>query len=295
MTIDPKRNKYIKSLTSVASHHAFSAIAVKERFEKEKYDEGIEALNEFFGTAQEEFKKNKLSSSDSSNTDIRNNLIAEIETAQNWINAKLPDSDPAREHLRDKIRNAIEFVCTQFVIDNTSPDELHQLVLNYSVHYCGVDTMVDVIRNSYCDKNTALYVFWDLAPADFFSDYTSRDDIEDWNHHDRTIWDLLNHIIFKVVNNSYDAARMADDYKKMIFRNPHPKSNDWEIPRQLFGEMNESNVNSKAYDANFSGYGPHCYRCRKSVESLTKLDSCPHCDKSFLCECVYCRERRGDV
>ena len=293
MTIDSKRSEYIKSLTGAASDHAFSAFAVKKMFEKKKYDVAIEALNEFFSTVQEEFKNNKLSSSDSSNTDVRNQLIAEIETAQNWINTKLPDSDPAREHLTSRVRDAIEFVRTQFVIDSTSPDELHQLVLNYSVHYDGIDTMVDVIRNPYCDKNTALYLFWDLDPADFFMGYTSRDDIEDYDQEALTSWDLINHIIFKVVNNSFSAARMPDDYKEVIFARSNPKDSD--IPRQLFGEEKESNVKLKAYDPDFSGYGPHCYRCHKPVESMATLDSCPHCDTSFLCECAYCREYRGEV
>ena len=294
MTIEPKRTEYIHALANGASDHAFSAIRVKEKYDTDKYNAGIKALNEFFSTAQEEFQKNKLSSSDSSNTDVRNRLIAEIETAQSWINAELPDSDPAREHLRDKICNAIEFVRTQFVVSNTSPEELHQLVLNYSVHYHGIDTMVDVVRNQYCDKNTALYVFWDLSPADFFLGYERREDIASYNHDDRTRWDLINHIIFKVIKSSFAEAKMAEDYKKVIYPDSLPKNSKWEIPHQLFGEEGEYSGEVKEYDANFDDYGPHCYQCKKPVESLTKLGSCPYCDKSFLCECAYCREYRGE-
>jgi len=186
----------------------------------------------------------------------------------------------------------------EFVKNTSSAEELHQLALCYDPHYEGIDTMIDIIRNPACDKNTVLFLFWRCNPADFQETYKSRDEIEEWNREDKSKWDLIHFIMDNTVKGKYGPAKMPDDYKEEIFRySPHPEKPFWEIPPALFGKRSTAKskkIMLNKYDKKFGAYGPHCIHCKKSIDSL-KLHKCPHCSKTLLCDCEFCRKDRGEI
>ncbi len=177
--------------------------------------------------------------------------------------------------------------------DASSSEELHEFVLSYNWDK-GVDAMIDVVRNPGCDKNTALLVFWLSGVSYYQGSIGSRDDIADWDLEKQSTWDLIHFIMDKVCSGGYVNALMSEEYLEEIYQAKKPL---WKIPNLLTGvdgDEADNGVKINPYDAGFSAYGPHCFKCRKSIPSY-HIPECPHCLKAFECDCIKCRDARGAV
>src|SRR5690349_14309970 len=60
----------------------------------------------------------------------------------------------------------------------TSPEELHQLAWNYNWDD-GIEIPFWVIRQSFCDRGTALLLYWRASPRWFYQ-YSSRNEVKSY-------------------------------------------------------------------------------------------------------------------
>jgi len=208
-----------------------------------------------------------------------------------WV-YRLPEDEQRREKEFDRLSIVMEQACTEFLKNTNSTEELHEFAERYNWGK-GTDSLIDLVRNPACDKNTALLIFWLAIPADYQEQYSSREDIEGWNLDHKNIWDLIHYIIESVTDGSFRTSDMPDVYKKEISKARNPL---WEIPSFLYADADEvtgKQPKLNKYDRNFSAYGPHCTYCNESIESL-EIKVCPHCSKHLNCDCIYCKKSRGE-
>jgi len=284
-----ERNTFIETLADCAGFIYQNPKNAKER------NTEINRLAAFNTVARKEFFEKEIFSSDKAISEVRSRLIKEVEDGHPIVGKSLPATEIDRDREREHVQNIVDFVRTEFVQKCIDSSELHHLVKSYNIHEQGPDLMVDVIRNQYCDKNTALLLFWKLEPYSGLYDYDSRDDIASYDPRALLNWDLANFIVDKVVSESYSAAKMPECFKGEIHMEHLPKNPDWKIPSQLFGEAKSSDevVKFKEYDKTFSEYGPHCFTCKKPIESH-RMHECPHCQAGLRCDCEYCMKLRGE-
>jgi len=209
-----------------------------------------------------------------------------------WVD-RLPSSEPERDKEFKRLSPLMDKELEGLLKKTSSAEELHELALAYNWDK-GVDNLIDLIRNPACDKNTALLVFW-RSGVDYYQEtYSKREDIEEWDLDKQSTWDMVHFIMDKVSTGAYGAAKMPANFLEDIYKAKKPI---WEIPSSLFGPKHDGeikNVTINSYDKKFSAYGPHCYFCRKAIQSYN-ICKCPHCLKSFQCDCESCREERGEA
>ena len=167
-----------------------------------------------------------------------------------WVD-RLPPDEPERQEEFDRLQKEMDAAKEEFLKGSTSAEELHEFASRYNWDK-GIHSMIDLVRNPSCDKNTALLVFW-LSGVDYYQeDYATRDSIEEWNNDELNTWDMIHYIIEKVATGGYGAGNMPLDYKGDIYKSDTPL---WEIPGCMSGDDADNKIPDVYYDADFGNYG----------------------------------------
>lgn len=104
-----------------------------------------------------------------------------------------------------------------FLAQLTSPEELHQLALNYNWDD-GVETPAWIIKQPFCDRGTALLLFWRAAPRPYYYAYANRDDVPHSMiyEYDLSLYDLVQELEEKYLSDFFThqniAFNPANDY-----------------------------------------------------------------------------------
>ena len=102
-----------------------------------------------------------------------------------------------------------------------STEELHEFVKQH--HWDDADDFLILIKNPFCDRNTARLVFWMIGIEHYRRQFASREDAK--YEHEKKWWDLIHRIAENMADGKYKTEIMPDDYKKNI----PSKDQHWEV------------------------------------------------------------------
>jgi hypothetical protein len=86
--------------------------------------------------------------------------------------------EPLNQEARERLQKALEY--SGYVTDLQTPEELHYFAAEYNWDNGTIESLRWIIRQPFCDKGTALLLYWSADPKSLYSRYANREQVEEY-------------------------------------------------------------------------------------------------------------------